>query len=133
MHRVLLALAVGAALTAPASAKSFTAASIAASAGFTGTSASGQSVSHGVRVHRGLIGVPGGRMNDNRRHGRGPFVYPPEFYDANYDIDRSWDSNSFNDWWHDRPDRAYPRWVWHNHECSEDRMFWTGAGWRCTP
>jgi len=24
---------------------------------------------------------------------------------------RSWEPSSYNDWWHDRPDRAYPRWV----------------------
>lgn len=133
MHRALLAFAAGAALAAPASAQSFVAASITASSSFAGTSGAGKGMAHGVRIHRGLTAVPPGRMNDGRRNGRGPFVYPPEFYDANYDIDRSWDPNSFNDWWHDRPDRAYPRWVWHNRDCTEDRMFWTGAGWRCTP
>ena len=46
------------------------------------------------------------------------------------DFNRSWASDSFNDWWHDRPDRAYPKWVWHNDNC--DRMFWAGGGWRCS-
>jgi hypothetical protein len=44
---------------------------------------------------------------------------------------RTWDSDSYNDWWHDRPDRAYPRWVRNNRDCSPDRMWWSGAGWRC--
>ena len=30
---------------------------------------------------------------------------------------RSWDSDSYNDWWHDRPDRAYPAWVRRNQDC----------------
>ncbi len=38
-------------------------------------------------------------------------------------------SDSFNDWWHDRPDRAYPRWVTHNQNC--ERVWWSGGGWRC--
>jgi hypothetical protein len=46
---------------------------------------------------------------------------------------RSWDSDSYNDWWHDRPDRAFPRWVQEQRggTCSEDRMWWSGAGWHC--
>jgi hypothetical protein len=42
---------------------------------------------------------------------------------------RSWQSDSYNDWWHDRPDRAYPRWVHHNRNC--ERVWWSGGGWRC--
>lgn len=44
---------------------------------------------------------------------------------------RSWDSDSYNDWWHDRPDRAFPRWVRHNQNCTPDRMWWSGSGWHC--
>lgn len=44
---------------------------------------------------------------------------------------RGWDPDSFNDWWHDRPDRAYPRWVQHNQNCTPDRMWWSGSGWHC--
>ena len=48
------------------------------------------------------------------------------------DINRSWDSDSYNDWWHDRPDRAFPRWVQqHNEACEPGRMWWSGGGWRC--
>lgn len=54
---------------------------------------------------------------------------PWGYYDQ--DINRSWDSDSFNDWWHDRPDRAFPRWVSRNENCTEDRMWWSGSGWHC--
>ena len=42
---------------------------------------------------------------------------------------RSWESDSYNDWWHDRPDRAYPRWMSTNQDCQ--RQWWSGGGWRC--
>jgi len=42
---------------------------------------------------------------------------------------RGWQSDSYNDWWHDRPDRAFPRWVQHNQDCQ--RVWWGGGGWRC--
>jgi hypothetical protein len=44
---------------------------------------------------------------------------------------RSWQPDSYNDWWHDRPDRAFPRWVQHNQNCTPDRMWWSGSGWHC--
>jgi len=47
---------------------------------------------------------------------------------------RSWESDSYNDWWHDRPDRAYPRWVSEQRmrgTCEPDRMWWSGSGWHC--
>lgn len=37
---------------------------------------------------------------------------------------RSWEPNSYNDWWHDNPGRAYPAWMRHNEHC--DRMWWSG-------
>jgi hypothetical protein len=56
------------------------------------------------------------------------------YYDyGDYDANRSFDPDKWNDWWHNRPDRAFPRWVWHNQNCTEDRMWYSGAGWRCTP
>jgi len=42
---------------------------------------------------------------------------------------RSFEPDSYNDWWHDRPDRAYPRWMTHNQDC--ERLWWSGGGWRC--
>jgi hypothetical protein len=133
MHRVLLGLVLGGALAAPAASQSYAVGAFTASAAFRYPSSRLQTAS-GVRVHR-LVGVP--QRFDRRARRRSPggfaYAYPPDYYDSNYDIDRSWDADSFNDWWHDRPDRAYPRWVWHNRNCTDDRLWWSGAGWRCTP
>jgi hypothetical protein len=57
------------------------------------------------------------------------------FYDlqSSYD-DRDWMPESGNGWWHDRPDRAYPRWVQEQRAqgtCDPDRMWWSGTGWHC--
>ncbi|HET8750864.1 MAG TPA: hypothetical protein VFM42_09000 [Sphingomicrobium sp.] len=74
-----------------------------------------------------------GDHHRGRRHGGfgqcAFFGGPWGYYDP--DINRSWDSDSYNDWWHDRPDRAFPRWVRHNQNCSPDRMWWSGSGWHC--
>ena len=43
--------------------------------------------------------------------------------------DRAFQPDSFNDWWHDRPDRAYPAWIARNRNC--EREYWSGGGWRC--
>jgi hypothetical protein len=42
---------------------------------------------------------------------------------------RSWNSDSYNDWWHDRPDRAYPAWMRNNQGCS--RMWYAADTLRC--
>lgn len=42
---------------------------------------------------------------------------------------RSWDEDSYNDWWHDRPDRAYPAWMRRNQDCQ--RMWFSGDTLRC--
>ena len=74
-----------------------------------------------------------GHGRDGHRHGSfddGAFIaWAPEAW-ALYN-NRSWDSDSYNDWWHDRPDRAYPRWIQHNQNCTPDRMWWSGSGWHC--
>jgi len=47
---------------------------------------------------------------------------------------RSWEPGSYNDWWHDRPDRAFPRWVQEQHtrgNCDPSRVWWSGSGWHC--
>jgi hypothetical protein len=72
---------------------------------------------------------------DHRRHRDGVFFAGPWVSEgwALYN-NRSWDSGSFNDWWHDRPDRAYPRWVQDQRAsgtCEPDRMWWSGSGWHC--
>ncbi len=62
---------------------------------------------------------------DRRRRGD---VYLYNSYSGR-DIDRSWQPDSFNDWWHDRPDRAYPAWMSRNQNC--ERKYWSGGDWRC--
>jgi hypothetical protein len=47
---------------------------------------------------------------------------------------RSWEPDSYNDWWHDRPNRAFPRWVQEQRArgtCDPNRMWWSGSGWHC--
>lgn len=47
---------------------------------------------------------------------------------------RAFDPDSYNDWWNDRSDRAFPRWVQEQHArgtCTPDRMWWSGSGWHC--
>jgi hypothetical protein len=73
--------------------------------------------------------------NSRDRHGRDGFncaSYGDYWGYYNPDFNRSWDSDSYNDWWHDRPDRAFPRWVQQQKEtCEPDRMWWSGSGWHC--
>jgi hypothetical protein len=42
---------------------------------------------------------------------------------------RSWEPDSYNDWWNDRPDRAYPAWMRHNQDCQ--RKWFAGDTLRC--
>ena len=77
-----------------------------------GSSFHGGSGHHGGRGHRG---------SDN-----GVFIYD---YYRDYQGDTAWREGSFNDWWHDRPDRAYPAWVRNNQKC--ERKWWAGSELRC--
>jgi hypothetical protein len=42
---------------------------------------------------------------------------------------RSWEPESYNDWWHDRPERAYPRWMSRNQDCA--RRWYSGDVLTC--
>lgn len=74
--------------------------------------------------------------SDARRDGRGrrgpacPVILGGGWYGGEWALynNRTFEPDSYNDWWHDRPDRAYPRWVT-NGRC--DRLYWSGGGWRC--
>lgn len=90
---------------------------------------------NGVKIHRG------GGFNDHRRGF--PVVGDRDrFRNVRTEVDmvtyggewalynnRTWESDSYNDWWHDQPWRSYPKWVSTNQNC--DRMWWSGGGWRC--
>jgi hypothetical protein len=70
----------------------------------------------------------GGQLAD-RRHGSsggGVWVNGGEW--ARYN-NPSFQSDSYNDWWHDRPDRAYPAWVRNNQNCA--RQWYAGNTLRC--
>ena len=96
----------------------------------------------GVTIHRGGPGRFDGdfRRGDRRGHDRDGrdrrdrhrdrdfdgLVYVG---DREYQGDTAWRANSYNDWWHERPNRSFPRWVRNNQDC--ERQWWSGGGWRC--
>jgi hypothetical protein len=132
MRAVLIGLSAFAAVL-PAAASSQTV----AVAGFSGSSAlSSQSrvltAGSGVSVHRGDYGQgsnPADRR-ERRRYNRDDGGYFIGDLRDGYDINRGWAADSYNDWWHDRPDRAFPRWMSSNGQSCQ-RQYWTGSGWRC--
>ena len=80
----------------------------------------------GVTIHSGF-----GFDGDRRHHGRRTRDSDGDVFIGEWPQqgDTAWRSDSYNDWWHDRPDRAYPRWMLSNQNC--DRMWWGGGAWRC--
>ena len=96
------------------------------------------------RGHVATVGAGDFRCDsrDRRGHGdrrRGELscdVFLPGWYGGEWSLynNRSFEPDSFNGWWHDRPDRAYPRWVQEARQtgrCAPDRMWWSGSGWHC--
>lgn len=127
MRTILLGLAAPlAAITLPAPALALDPASPQFTAG----------AAAGVTVHRGIAGRfdsdfgRGRRGHDgfrrDRRRDRDGFVF---LGDREYQGDTAWRHNSYNDWWHERPNRSFPRWVQNNQNC--ERQWWSGGGWRC--
>lgn len=95
-------------------------------------SAPGLQFSAGSGHHDGGFDRRDGRRHDGRRDGRrdrrgDSVVYYDDYRE--YQGDTAWKSDSFNDWWHDRPDRAYPRWVSANQNC--ERKWFAGDTLRC--
>lgn len=132
MHRMLLGAAAGIAvltLISPASAQG-----PAAAAGFSSVSAHRPPLP-GLGMARGAATRSGDfrRGNGHFRHIRvgDGFVGPGWGYGAydDYDINASWRPDSFNDWWHDRPDRAFPRWMTRNRDCA--RPWYAGDSLTC--
>ena len=122
MHSVLLAAAAAAVFlpAAPAQAE------------VTSLTARPAPSAHGVFVHRGFgSGHGAGNHQDSHRHGQSrDAAFFGGWYDGgDFDQNRSWEPDSYNDWWHDRPDRAFPRWMSNNQNC--ERLWWSGGGWRC--
>jgi hypothetical protein len=134
MHRALLGAAASMAvlmITSPAIGQG-----AAATGGFTAVSAS-----------HGLTGVPGGTRfgsafgrsggfggtRDHRHfrhiHVGDGFVGAGWAPYLDYDVNESWRPYSFNDWWHERPDRAYPRWMTRNRDCA--RPWYSGDVLTC--
>jgi len=134
VFHILAAVAAVSILPAPASAERHGAQFSAGHGGqFSSRGSSGHGPS-GVRIHRGHHGDrhDRGRFDglasadrDHNRRFRGDTFFPYRDYQG----DSLWRSDSFNDWWHDRPDRAFPRWVANNQDCQ--RRYWAGGDWRC--
>ncbi len=85
---------------------------------------------HGGQVLHGSI-PPNFRGDaDRRRDGRRHRRFDDTIFWGYNDIDGGslWRKDSFNDWWHESPNRAYPKWV--TSEACE-RVYWAGGGWRC--
>jgi hypothetical protein len=84
----------------------------------------------GDRTNFGQSGSGFGNNHDSRRRNDqiGIWVNSGEW--ARYN-NRSFESDSFNGWWHDRPDRAYPAWVRNNQMMQNCRLYYAGGGWRC--
>ena len=119
MRTMLLGLAGAAALTmtaAPATAAD-------SSKGWNGSAAQGD------RPDGWRDGGDRGRDRDRRRSRRDVVAWNWPDGDWAYYNNRSFSPDSYNDWWHDRPDRAYPRWMQNNQDCK--RLWWSGGGWRC--
>jgi len=88
--------------------------------------------------HRVSEGSPRHDMRGDHRFHRG-FGGNAAAAWGNYELrssydDRDWAAESGNDWWHDRPERAFPRWVQDQRargSCDPERMWWSGSGWHC--
>jgi hypothetical protein len=77
-----------------------------------------------VTIHSGMTGS---RDRNFRRHRNGDGSVL--IYDRDYQGDSMWRSDSFNDWWHDNPSRAYPHWMLGNQNC--ERQWYQGNVLRC--
>jgi hypothetical protein len=122
MHRALLAAASMAAIviTSPASGQGFAAGGFSSSLG----TSSMTGLSRNPPLGRD-IGRPGGKFH-HRRHIRvGDGIFYSGYNDfGDYDANRSFDPDRWNDWWHDRPERSFPRWMARNQGC--ERPWYSG-------
>ena len=92
-----------------------------------------------VKVHRNgphhrsgtFVGRHDDRRFDRRRRGDVDVAYG--WYGGEWALynNRSWEAESYNDWWHERPDRAYPRWVMQNRRECDRGQWYSGDTLRC--
>ena len=104
----------------------------AASMGLLSSPAIAESDSHGHGHHHG--GSPNGHArvdgdSRHRHHGDDAVIWDYDSGAWAYYNNREFASDSYNGWWHDRPDRAYPRWMQTNQNC--DRMWYSADTLRC--
>ena len=78
----------------------------------------------GVQVG-GFVDQRSGRRSSGNGSG-GIWVNGGEW--ARYN-NQTFQSDGFNDWWHDRPDRAYPAWMRNNQDCA--KQWYAGSTLRC--
>ena len=92
-----------------------------------GVPAGGASMHSGFR--RDCVGSGGQCRGQRNRDARNDVVL--DWYGGEWALynNRTWESDSYNDWWHDRPDRAYPAWMRRNQDCQ--RMWFAGDTLRC--
>lgn len=86
----------------------------------------GIAVSGGIEV--GIGSGFGDHRFDRRRRGDGNLGIWVNGGEWALHNNRSFQSDSYNDWWHDQPWRSQPAWVRNNQGC---RAYWSGGGWRC--
>ena len=129
MHRLLLTAAASAAaliVASPSVAQSLGAAGFSSSPGFTRLP--------GLTA-RPVTSTIGGARQGHRHHihvgdGASPAYYPSGYNDfGDYDANRSFDPDKWNDWWHERPERAFPRWMSRNQDCA--RQWYSGDVLTC--
>jgi hypothetical protein len=121
-------------LAAAAAGLAVAASSTAATAQSSGGSGSGLSADGGRSVMVGRPDREQGSRRGHRRHGHRNFdggVIIGDWSDGDWGRynNRSFEFDSYNDWWHERPWRSYPRWV-SSGTC--DRMWWGGGTLRCS-
>jgi len=135
MHRALLGCAAVAALVAispapsPAQGQSVSAASFSASSAFgdirfRSPPPNGGITSGIARGHRRHIHV-----RDDGAIGGFGYAYSGYSDYGDYDGNRSFDPDKWNDWWHERPERAFPRWMSRNRDCA--RRWYSGDVLTC--
>jgi len=118
MRNMLLVLAAGIAAFA-----------IAGPAAAGGSGRDGRSSPNGVFIVSGGGGFGDHHGDRRRRHNDGDsgvWINGGEWAQYN---NRPFEPDSFNGWWHDRPDRAYPAWVRNNQDCA--KQWYQGSTLRC--